>query len=77
MLRALSETGWSNYSLYLREDGLLIGYLETTDFQQALARMEGLEVNQRWQREMAPFFTGLAGRPDEGIKRLEEVFHLD
>jgi L-rhamnose mutarotase len=77
MLRALSETGWRNYSLYLREDGLLIGYLETSDFQQALDRMEALEVNQRWQREMAPFFTGLAGRPDEGMQRLEEVFHLD
>jgi L-rhamnose mutarotase len=77
MLRALSETGWRNYSLYLREDGLLIGYLETSDFQQTLDRMEALEVNQRWQREMAPFFTGLAGRPDEGMQRLEEVFHLD
>jgi L-rhamnose mutarotase len=71
MLRALSETGWRNYSLILRDDGLLIGYLEMSDFQQELA------VNQRWQREMAPFFTGLAGRPDEGMKRIEEVFHLD
>ncbi|MBZ5592768.1 MAG: L-rhamnose mutarotase [Acidobacteriia bacterium] len=77
MLRALSETGWHNYSLFLREDGLLIGYLETPDFQNALERMEALEVNQRWQREMAPFFKGLAGRPDEGMMRLEEVFHLD
>jgi L-rhamnose mutarotase len=42
-----------------------------SDFQQELA------VNRRWQREMAPFFTGLAGRPDEGMKRIEEVFHLD
>lgn len=77
MLRALSEAGWQNYSLFLREDGLLIGYLETPDFRQALERMEAHEVNQRWQREMAPFFKGLAGRPDEGIERLEELFHLD
>jgi L-rhamnose mutarotase len=29
MLQALRETGWHNYSLFLREDGLLVGYLET------------------------------------------------
>ena len=29
MLRALSDTGWRNYSLFLRDDGLLVGYLET------------------------------------------------
>ena len=29
MLRALDATGWHNYSLFLGEDGLLIGYLET------------------------------------------------
>jgi L-rhamnose mutarotase len=29
MLAALRETGWSNYSLFLRDDGLLVGYLET------------------------------------------------
>jgi L-rhamnose mutarotase len=40
--------------------------------------MAGREINQRWQREMAPFFEGLEGRrPDQGLLRLEEVFHLD
>ena len=29
MLAALPATGWHNYSLFLREDGLLIGYVET------------------------------------------------
>ena len=78
MLEALRETGWHNYSLYLRDDGLLVGYLETPDFEAALAGMERQEVNERWQREMAPFFEALEGRrPDEGLLRLEEVFHLD
>lgn len=77
MLAALHETGWSNYSLFLREDGLLVGYFETPDFAQALAGMSGREVNTRWQRDMAPFFENLAGRrPDEGFLRLEEIFHL-
>ena len=78
MLEALRETGWRNYSLFLREDGLLGGYLETPDYPSALSGMAGREINQRWQREMAPFFEGLEGRrPDQGLLRLEEVFHLD
>lgn len=78
MLEALRETGWHNYSLFLREDGLLIGYLETPDFQKAREGMAAREVNARWQREMAPFFEALEGRrPDEGMLPLEEVFHLD
>ena len=77
MLQALRETGWHNYSLFLREDGLLVGYFETPDLQSALAGMAGREVNLRWQRDMAPFFVNLEGRrPDEGFLRLEEIFHL-
>lgn len=37
MLQALSATGWHNYSLFLREDGLLVGYVETEDFAAARA----------------------------------------
>jgi len=77
MLDALRETGWRNYSLFLREDGLLIGYFETPDLAAALKGMERQEVNARWQAEMASFFEGLEGsRPDEAFLRLEEVFHL-
>ena len=77
MLQALRETGWHNYSLFLREDGLLVGYFETPDLQGALAGMAEREVNMRWQRDMATFFVNLEGRrPDEGFLRLEEVFHL-
>jgi len=78
MLDALRETGWNNYSLFLREDGLLFGYLETPDFDKALASMAEKEVNVCWQAEMAPFFEALEGRrPDEGMLQLEEVFHLE
>lgn len=78
MLQALRETGWHNYSLFLREDGLLIGYLETPDFEAARAGMAVREVNARWQAEMGEFFEALDGkRPDEGMSPLAEVFHLD
>ena len=78
MRQALSETGWSNYSLFLRNDGLLVGYLETPDFALAIERMSQRDVNAKWQASMAPFFEDLDGRrPDEGMYRLEEIFHLD
>lgn len=78
MLDALRATGWRNYSLFLRDDGLLVGYLETPDFAAALAGMAQTDVNARWQAEMAPFFEHLEGRrPDEGLLVLEEVFHLE
>lgn len=78
MLDALRATGWRNYSLFLREDGLLVGYLETDDFQAALDGMAAAEINARWQAEMAPFFEDLEGRsPDQGMFPLAEVFHLD
>ena len=76
MLAALSATGWHNYSLFLKEDGLLVGYFETPDLASAQSGMAATEVNARWQAEMAPFFVDLAGPPDKGFLRLEEVFHL-
>jgi len=77
MLEALRDTGWRNYSLFLRDDGLLVGYLETASFAAALAGMEEREVNERWQREMADFFEDPAGRPaDQQMVPLWEVFHL-
>jgi L-rhamnose mutarotase len=72
MLAALSAAGWSNYSLFLRSDGLLIGYLETEDFVAAQRAMEETDVNARWQSEMAPFF-----EQELEFERVEEVFHLD
>lgn len=78
MLLALRDTGWRDYSLFLRDDGLLVGYLMTEDLDAARAAMDATEVNRRWQAEMAPFFVGLdGGAPDQGFQVLAEVFNLD
>jgi len=78
MLAALRETGWRNYSLFLRPDGLLVGYLETDNFEQSVARMKEHPVNARWQAEMTPFFESVSiGGADDNMVALEEVFHLD
>ena len=78
MLRALRDAGWHDYSLFLRDDGLLVGDLLTEDLAAAQAAMDATEVNTRWQAEMAEFFVGLDdGRPDLGFQVLDEVFNLD
>ncbi|WP_371406355.1 L-rhamnose mutarotase [Kribbella sp. NBC_00662] len=77
MQAALRESGWHNYSLFLRDDGLLIGYVEAEDLDAAQKAMAATEVNTRWQSEMTEFFTGIDGRPpDESFLLLPEIFHL-
>jgi L-rhamnose mutarotase len=77
MRQALRDTGWGNYSLFLRPDGLLVGYVETEDFEQARTGMASREVNARWQKEMSEFFRNPPGvAPDQAMVPLEEVFHL-
>jgi L-rhamnose mutarotase len=77
ILQALRETGWSNYSLFLRPDGLVVGYLETQNFEQARTGMAACEINERWQRQMAGFFLQPDGvLPDRAMQPLEEIFHV-
>jgi L-rhamnose mutarotase len=78
MQAALRQAGWGNYSLFVTDDGLLVGYLETDDFGAAQRLMAHTDVNERWQAEMKRFFADEgSGRPDEGFRRLPEIFHLD
>ncbi len=78
MLEALSRNGWHNYSLFMRDDGLLFGYFEAAEnFQAALDGMAKEDINLKWQTFMAPYFESLSGRPDENMVELQEVFHLD
>lgn len=77
MLDALRETGWHNYTLFMREDGLLFGYFETEEsLSVALAKMAAMDVNVRWQEFMSPFVDANT-HPDETFVELEEYFHLD
>ncbi|MCZ4536735.1 L-rhamnose mutarotase [Gordonia terrae] len=84
MLDALRETGWRNYSLFLRkDDGMVVGYLETDDFATTTAAMEATDVNARWQAHMSEYFLPPTGggadgtNPDTIRTRLTEYFHLD
>ena len=79
MLAALTKTGWHNYSLFMRDDGLLFGYFETPyDFQTVLDGMAQEEINNKWQDFMSPFFEAPEGaHADQMMLELTEVFHLD
>ncbi len=77
MLRALQESGWHEYSLFLAEDGLLIGYFETDSLASAIESMQERDVNQRWQEAMSGYFLDIDTTPDQGFVQLTEVFNLD
>ena len=77
MLDAITRSGWQHYSLFMRDDGLLFGYFETPDsLEAALQNLGREEVNTHWQEYMQGFFE-TAGRADENMVVLQEVFHLD
>jgi L-rhamnose mutarotase len=89
MLKALDASGWSNYSIFARPDGLLVGYVEADDLDAAQQAMAATDVNARWQADMAKYFVGLNDRsqvggeeparlrgPDESILLLDEIFNL-
>jgi L-rhamnose mutarotase len=74
----LAKAGWHNYTLFIRDDGTLIGYLECEDFAMAQAAMAGTTVNAQWQAVVGALFANLDGkRPDAFVQPLEELFHLD
>ena len=76
MLREIEASGRRNYSLFLRPDGRLIGYYETDDVAGSDAYLAASAVAAEWEREMAPFFDHLDGRPDQGATVLPEIFNL-
>lgn len=72
MLDALRETGWRNYSLFLRpEDGLVVGYFEAEDTASTQQLMDSHPVNTRWQAEMAQYFV-----EGSSPQTLTQYFHL-
>lgn len=77
MLAAISASGRRNYSLFLRPDGLLIGYYETDDDAASQAALAVDPRTVRWEAAMAKFFVGVSARPDQTSLQLVEIFHLE
>lgn len=78
MLAAIRDSGRRNYSLYLREDGLLVGYYETDDDDASARALAADPRTEAWERTIASFFVSLDGsRADQAAPHLTEVFNLD
>ena len=79
MKAALTRNGWHNYSLFMRPDGLLFGYLEASEsLQSSIKGMQKEEISHAWGEFMAPYFEIPEGSaPDQMMFEIEEVFHLD
>ena len=78
LLEAHRRTDWHNYSLYMREDGLVFGYFETPEsYQAAVDAIEQEEINTKWDEFMEPYLEAINTATGEIMMELEEVFHLD
>jgi len=77
MRKAISSAGIRNYSIFIRKDGLLIGYFEADNPEESLRQLGKTEVNTRWQEHMAPYFEGGSGDMQKGNPEwLEQIFFL-
>ena len=77
MLAAIQESGRSNYSLFLRPDGQLIGYFEVESLHASERALAENAVTALWESEMSDFFVASDGRADQNLQRLTEIFNLE
>jgi len=76
MLRALTDAGCSNYSIYMKGQDLF-AYMEVDDFERFKRHMSADADAQRWEAKIAPIMEQ-AIRPETGFHEvLPEIFHLD
>ena len=78
MLDAIRQAGLENYSLFLqKETGLIVGYFEADDPDQALHTLGETEINTRWQAHMEEYFEGGGDLETGGLTWLEQYFHTE
>jgi len=77
MLEAIAASGRRNYSLFLQQDGLLIGYFEVDDLEASQRFLAESPAAARWEAEMSELFPALEGRADQELRPLHEIFHLE
>lgn len=70
-------SGWHNYSLFHRPDGLIFGYFETDagSFAQACTKLREHEVHEEWARMMSKYTVGNV-HPMDTAKELTHYFYL-
>jgi L-rhamnose mutarotase len=77
MLALLKRSGISDYSIFRREELLLLVMRVEQDFETTWSKIEKDPVNLRWQEAMGEYFAPVEGRlPHERFPMLTEVFYL-
>ena len=76
MEKAMSDAGIRNYSMFVREDGLLVGYFEAEEPQESLRQLGETDVNRRWQEHMAEYFESSGDLEKGGVQWLDQYYCL-
>jgi L-rhamnose mutarotase len=77
LLAKLKEVGISNYSIFRRDQDLIL-VMQVEDFDAAWNALDEDSTNLKWQQEMAPLFEPVRGiKPGERFAMMKEVFRLD
>jgi len=78
MLALLKRAGISEYSIFRRDELLVLSLRVEANFETAWQKIENDPVNLKWQQAMSAYFQNLDGelRPGERFPMLREVFHL-
>jgi L-rhamnose mutarotase len=78
MLALLKSAGISDYSIFRRDDLLILCLRVEADFETAWKKIENDPVNLKWQQAMNAYFRPMDNelRPGERFPMLREVFYL-
>lgn len=75
LIDELRSFGVADYSIFRRGQQLFL-YLRVQDFELLKRQLAASEINQRWQRQMAPLFEPVPGDTSGGYALMQEVFHM-
>ena len=76
LIREMELFGITEYSIFRRGQQLFL-YMQVPDFEIVKGRLAESEVNQKWQRVMAPLFDPVPGTgSNEPFATMQEVFYM-
>lgn len=77
MLALLKRAGIAEYSIFRRDELLVLSMRVEQDLETTWREIESDAVNTRWQEAMGEYFAPMEGvRPGERFPMMQEVFYL-
>lgn len=77
MEQSMSDAGIRNYSMFIGEDGLLVGYFEAEDPEESLRRHGDTEINRRWQEHVAEYFESEVDIEGPKLQWINQYYYLE